>query len=175
MILLDTHVLVWQEQGDRRLGRQARQAVARALAAGQAAVSAITFWEVGMRIQQGQLALGFDLDAWRHDLLDQGVIEIPVDGRVATRAGTAAGHARRPGRPAHRRYRFAGPPAHHRRRTHPGLAGHPGLACALPSKGGPPKQAGAGYKPALPDPSDRDCNLMAYGAGCKPALPDSGN
>ncbi len=87
MILLDTHVLVWQEQGDRRLGRQARQAVARALAAGQAAVSAITFWEVGMRIQQGQLALGFDLDAWRHDLLDQGVIEIPVDGRVATRAG----------------------------------------------------------------------------------------
>ena len=87
MILLDTHVLVWQEQGDRRLGRQARQAVARALAAGQAAVSAITFWEVGMRIQNGQLALGFDLDAWRHDLLDQGVIEIPVDGRVATRAG----------------------------------------------------------------------------------------
>ncbi|MCY4438348.1 MAG: type II toxin-antitoxin system VapC family toxin [Chloroflexi bacterium] len=87
MILLDTHVLLWQEQGDRRLGRQARQTIARALAEGQAAVSAISFWEVGMRMQKGQLALRFELAAWRRDLLDQGVIEIPVDGRVATRAG----------------------------------------------------------------------------------------
>lgn len=87
MILLDTHVLLWQEQGDRRLGLQARRAVARALAEGQAAVSAISFWEVGMRMQKGQLALRFELDAWRRDLLDQGMIEIPVDGYVATRAG----------------------------------------------------------------------------------------
>ena len=87
MILLDTHVLVWQEQGDRRLGRQARQAVARALAQGQAAVSAISFWEVGMRMQKGQIALRFELDAWRRDLLEQGVNEIPVNGLIAARAG----------------------------------------------------------------------------------------
>lgn len=87
MILLDTHVLLWQEQGDRRLGPQARRAVARALAEGQAAVSAITFWEIGMRMQKGQLALRFELDAWRRDLLDQGVSEIPVNGRLAARAG----------------------------------------------------------------------------------------
>ena len=87
MILLDTHVLLWQEQGDRRLGLQSRRVVARALDAGQAAVSAISFWEVGMRIQKGQLALRFDLDVWRRDLLEQGVNEIPVNGLIATRAG----------------------------------------------------------------------------------------
>ena len=87
MILLDTHVLLWQEQGDRRLGPQARRTIAQALDAGQAAVSAISFWEVGMRMQKGQLTLRFDLDAWRRDLLEQGLLEIPVNGRVAARAG----------------------------------------------------------------------------------------
>ena len=87
MILLDTHVLLWQEQGDRRLGPQARRTIAQALDAGQAAVSAISFWEVGMRMQKGQLTLRFDLDVWRRDLLDQGLMEIPVNGRVAARAG----------------------------------------------------------------------------------------
>lgn len=87
MILLDTHVLLWQEQGDRRLGPQARRTIAQALDAGQAAVSAISFWEVGMRMQKGQLTLRFDLDVWRRDLLDQGLLEIPVNGRVAVRAG----------------------------------------------------------------------------------------
>ena len=87
MILLDTHVLLWQEQGDRRLGLQSRRVVARALEEGQAAISSISFWEVGMRIQKGQLALRFDLDVWRRDLLEQGVNEIPVNGLIATRAG----------------------------------------------------------------------------------------
>ena len=87
MILLDTHVLLWQEQGDRRLGLQSRRVVARALEEGQAAISSISFWEVGMRIQKDHLALRFDLDVWRRDLLEQGVNEIPVNGLIATRAG----------------------------------------------------------------------------------------
>ena len=87
MKLLDTHILLWQEQGDRRLGPQARRVVARALEEGKAAVSAISFWEIGMRIQKGQLALRFDLDVWRRDLLEQGVYEIPVNGLIAARAG----------------------------------------------------------------------------------------
>ena len=86
-MLLDTHVLLWHEQGDQRLGPQTRRALARALDAGQAAVSAISFWEVGMRLQKGQLAVSFDLDAWRRDVLAQGVVEIPVNGRIAARAG----------------------------------------------------------------------------------------
>lgn len=87
MILLDTHVLIWQEQGDVRLGPQTRRAIERALQEDRAAVSAISFWEVGMRVQKGRLDLLFDLDVWRRDLLDRGLIEIPVDGGIAARAG----------------------------------------------------------------------------------------
>lgn len=87
MILLDTHVLIWQELGDLRLGPQARRVIARALQEDRAAVSAISFWEVGMRVQKGRLDLFFDLGVWRRDLLDRGLIEIPIDGDIATRAG----------------------------------------------------------------------------------------
>ena len=40
-----------------------------------------------MRVQKGRVDLGLDLDAWRRDLLDKGVIEIMVDGEIAARAG----------------------------------------------------------------------------------------
>ena len=40
-----------------------------------------------MRVQKGRLDLGIDLDVWRLYLLDQGLVEIPVDGVVAARAG----------------------------------------------------------------------------------------
>ena len=87
MILLDTHVLLWQEMGDRRLGPQARQLFESALQEGEATVSAISFWEVGMQIQKGRIALSLDLSAWRRDMLDQGLVEIPIDGIISARAG----------------------------------------------------------------------------------------
>ncbi len=40
-----------------------------------------------MQVQKGRLDLRLDVDAWRQDLLDQGLVEIPVDGRIAVRAG----------------------------------------------------------------------------------------
>ncbi len=40
-----------------------------------------------MRVHKGRVDLGLDLDAWRRDLLDKGVIEIMVDGGIAARAG----------------------------------------------------------------------------------------
>ena len=90
MILLDTHVLLWQERGDRRLGNQTRDLVHRALEKRAVAVSAITFWEVAMRIQKGQLELDFDLYDWRDDLLEHGLVEIPINGVIAARAGRPA-------------------------------------------------------------------------------------
>ena len=90
MILLDTHVLLWYERGDRRLGAQARRVFESALQDGDVAVSAISFWEVGMQIQKGRLVLSLDLDAWRRDLLEQGLVEIPVDGIISARAGLLA-------------------------------------------------------------------------------------
>ena len=90
MILLDTHVLLWYERGDRRLGAQARRVFESALQEGDVAISAISFWEVGMQIQEGRLVLSLDLDAWRRDILDQGLVEIPVDGIISARAGLLA-------------------------------------------------------------------------------------
>lgn len=91
MIVLDTHVLLWHEHGDRRLGPRARLAVAGALRAGDASVSAISFWEVGMQVRKGRLDFRLDPEAWRRDLLDQGLIEVPVDGRIAARAASVTG------------------------------------------------------------------------------------
>ena len=40
-----------------------------------------------MLIQKGRLDFRLDLDAWRQDLLDQDLVEIPLEGRIAARAG----------------------------------------------------------------------------------------
>lgn len=87
MLLLDTHVLLWHERGDRRLGRRTRRMLARGLRSSNLAVSAMSFWEVGMQIRKGRLELGLDPDHWRIDLLQHGLIEIPVGGSIASRAG----------------------------------------------------------------------------------------
>ncbi|WP_419937761.1 type II toxin-antitoxin system VapC family toxin [Candidatus Palauibacter sp.] len=87
MILLDTHVLVWHGRGDRRLGRRARRVVERALPRRRAAVSAISFWEIAMRIHSGRLDVLMDPEALRRDLLAQGLVEIPVSGVIGIRAG----------------------------------------------------------------------------------------
>ena len=91
MILLDTHILVWQRWGDQRLGVQTRDLLQHSLHEEEAAVSAISFWEVGMRIQKGQINFDLDLHEWRNTLIRQGLIEIPVDGAIAARAGLLAG------------------------------------------------------------------------------------
>ena len=70
-----------------RLGRSARQVIERALDADDAAVSAVTFWEVAMRVQKGRLDVLSDVAAWRRDLISRGLYEIPVDGGIAVRAG----------------------------------------------------------------------------------------
>ena len=52
-----------------------------------AAVSTISFWELDMRLQKGQIDVGLPLEAWRRSLVDAGLIEIPVTGAIALRAG----------------------------------------------------------------------------------------
>ena len=43
-----------------------------------------------MLVRKGRLNLLIDLDRWRRNLLDQGLIEAPVDGGIASRAGLIA-------------------------------------------------------------------------------------
>ena len=89
-MLLDTHILLWQRWGDQRLGVQTRDLLQHSLHEEEAAISTISFWEVAMRIHKGQISFDLDLHEWRRTLIGQGLIEIPVDGAIAARAGLLA-------------------------------------------------------------------------------------
>ena len=86
MILLDTQVLIWLLFDDRRLGVQARGAIDDAWKAGEAAVSAISFWEMSMLHEKRRLDLLVDVGALRTNLLAEGLVEVPMNGAVGIRA-----------------------------------------------------------------------------------------
>lgn len=87
MLLLDTHALVWLDEGSDRLGADALQAIVESLPAGQLGVATISFWEIAMLIEKNRLTMQTELDVWRSDLLQAGVVEIPLQGTTAIRAG----------------------------------------------------------------------------------------
>jgi PIN domain nuclease of toxin-antitoxin system len=87
MLLLDTHVLIWLDEGNPRLGKIALQTIIESLSAGQLGVATISFWEVAMLIEKQRLTMQTELDVWRSDLLQTGLLEIPLKGTTAIRAG----------------------------------------------------------------------------------------
>ena len=90
MILLDTHVLLWSRFGTARIGAKCRRSIGKALEEGELAVSAFSFWEVAMLRSKGRIELLRDIGSWRIDLLESGLIEIPVDGEIGIRAYSLA-------------------------------------------------------------------------------------
>jgi PIN domain nuclease of toxin-antitoxin system len=86
VIVLDTHVLVWADNDDRRLGRKARARIEQLWPSGAVAVPAIAFWEVGLLQARGRLRLPASVREWREALIAAGVVELPLDGSAAVRA-----------------------------------------------------------------------------------------
>ena len=86
MLILDTQALLWLRYGDRRLGIRARRELEQAWTSDEAAVSAITFWEVALLRAKGRSEFPEDVLRWRQDQLGQGLTEIPVDGEIGIRA-----------------------------------------------------------------------------------------
>lgn len=86
LILLDTHILIWMDQGSQDLGKTIQSKISKAHSQDQLVVSAISFWEIGMLIEKGRLRFGQDLLSWRGEMLSAGLNEIPVDGSVAIQA-----------------------------------------------------------------------------------------
>ena len=86
MILLDTHALIWLNLGLPQLGLRARQAADEALLEGRLAVSAVSFWEAAVLVERGRVELDKPTEVWRQELLRSGLIEIPLDGRIAITA-----------------------------------------------------------------------------------------
>lgn len=82
-MILDTHALLWMDRNDPLLGQEARRRIETDWRSGQLAVSAISFWEVAMLAERGRIALPMPIALWREDWIRAGLIEIPIDGRIA--------------------------------------------------------------------------------------------
>jgi len=83
MIVLDTHTLLCMDRDDPALGLAARKIIKEAWRKGETTVSAISFWEAAMLAGRGRVVLPGSPSEWRSDLLQAGLQEIPLDGRIA--------------------------------------------------------------------------------------------
>jgi PIN domain nuclease of toxin-antitoxin system len=88
MILLDTHVLVWLDQGSELLGKRARRMIEQSHQKEEVAIASVSFWEIGMLIEKGRLAFEGSLTQWRVSLLTSGFVELPADGNIALAAAS---------------------------------------------------------------------------------------
>ncbi len=83
--------MLWLRGGEARLGPKARREIDRAWQSGQVVVSAISFWEIAMLRDRGRIRFSEDVGLWRREQLEQGIIEIAVDGAIGIRAISLAG------------------------------------------------------------------------------------
>ena len=83
MIILDTHTLVWLDEGSTRLGQHSLLLINQALRSQELFVSAVSFWEVAMLVEKGRLIMQMSIASWRKGLIDNGLQEIPLTGGVA--------------------------------------------------------------------------------------------
>ena len=90
MILLDTHVLFWLAEGNKRLGAKARQRIAVEIDA--VYISAMSFWEIATLIEKQRMTPSMPLAQWREQLLGQSGIKVePIDAVIASDAGALPG------------------------------------------------------------------------------------
>jgi len=81
VILLDTHAAIWLVIDG--LGKQSQRIADRALADDRLAVSAFSFWELGMLIAKRRLRAVKSAGELRAKLLAAGIRELPLTGEIA--------------------------------------------------------------------------------------------
>ena len=85
MIVLDTHVLLWAIEDERRLGSEARAAIAGAGQSADIGISAITPWEIALLAERGRLSLAQEVGAWTKAVLAlPGIKLLPIEPAIAT-------------------------------------------------------------------------------------------
>ena len=82
-MILDTHTLLWVDRNDPKLGAMARLQIEADWRAGLLVVSAISFWEAIMLAERDRISLPTSPERWRANWLRAGLVEIPIDGRIA--------------------------------------------------------------------------------------------
>ena len=90
MIVVDTHALVWQLNGDAKIGRRARARLEMALTREELCVSAVAFWEISLLESLGRLRLDTTATRFRWRVLEMGIRELPIGGEVALQAAALA-------------------------------------------------------------------------------------
>ena len=91
MLLLDTHVLLWFREGNNALGRRSRRLLDQAALRNELAVSAISFYEIGINVAKGKVKLNEPVESWRQSGLEAGIGEVGVDSEIALRASELTG------------------------------------------------------------------------------------
>lgn len=91
VIVLDTHVLIWLATDERSIGKQSRAAYDQSFASGGVAVSAVSYWELGMLAAKGRLDIPQSPANYRERLGEAGVKELPLTGDIAILAASLDG------------------------------------------------------------------------------------
>ena len=83
MLLLDTHAILWLDNGD-PLSASAHESIRRASSTGGVLVSAVSAWEIGLLVSKNRLALDLEPVAWfRRFLRVAGIRLTPFTVEVA--------------------------------------------------------------------------------------------
>lgn len=76
MIILDTHVMLWDALAPERLSAQAKAAIAQANQADGLLVCDISLWEIAMLVQKGRIQVATDCLAFINLLLQANKIQV---------------------------------------------------------------------------------------------------
>lgn len=90
-MVLDTHVLIWLDQGHDALGQESTERTQAAFQRDELFVAAITFWEVAMLERKRRIRMRLRPAVWRKELLDAGLNEIAIDGHIGIVASDIEG------------------------------------------------------------------------------------
>jgi PIN domain nuclease of toxin-antitoxin system len=87
-LLLDTHIVLWLDSGDKRLAVSTRDLIDRCWGdGGTVLVSAVSIWEIAMLLDTGRIELDVAIKQWIERFLAQpGTAVIPLDYRAAARS-----------------------------------------------------------------------------------------
>ena len=83
MIILDTHIWVWNVQGDKRLGK-AHVDLIREHETDEIGVSAISLWEVAKAVELNRLTFSIPIQEWFSMAVGQpGIVLLPLTAGIA--------------------------------------------------------------------------------------------
>lgn len=87
-LLLDTHIALWLNNGDVRLGKATQQTIeATWKSGGRILLSAVSVWEIAMLVDKGAIELDLPIDGWVERFLSRpGLEAVSLHHRAAALA-----------------------------------------------------------------------------------------